>query len=125
MDIIRLLGIELYGYHGVFASERELGQRFEVDVEMFLDLKQAGKSDDLDLTVNYADVYTIIKEIVEEREFNLIEALAEAISEEIMSSFSVEKVVVRVRKPHVGLGGLLKAVEVEIERTPSGLQDID
>lgn len=116
MDVIRLLGMEFYGYHGVFEAEKELGQRFEVDVELHRDLKQAADSDDLDVTLNYVDVYTVVKDIVEERTFNLIEAVAEEIASTILSSFPVAGVTVRVRKPHVSLGGLLRTVEVEIER---------
>lgn len=117
MDAIRLIGMEFYAYHGVFESERELGQRFEVDVELYLDLGRGASSDDLELTLNYVEVYTLVKEIVEEREFDLIEALAGEIAAQILSGFDVETVVVRVRKPHVGLGGLLQAVEVEVERS--------
>lgn len=116
MDVIRLTGMEFYGYHGVFEAEQELGQRFEVDVELFLDLKPAADTDDIEVTLNYVDVYTLVKELVEERTFNLIEALAEVIAGEVLESFSVEGVVVRVRKPHVSMGGLLRTVEVEIER---------
>lgn len=116
MDVIRLLGMEFYGYHGVFEAEQELGQRFEVDVELHVDLKAAADADDIDITLNYVDVYTVVKEIVEERVFNLIEALAETIANEILQGFAVEGVTVRVRKPHVSLGGLLRTVEVEVER---------
>lgn len=116
MDTIRLLGMEFYGYHGVFEAEQELGQRFEVDVELFRDLAEAAETDDIDVTLNYVDVYSLVKEIVEERTFNLIEALAGAICDAILRGFAVDGVRVRVRKPHVSLGGLLRTVEVEIER---------
>ena len=68
------------------------------------------------MTLNYVDVYTIVRDIVEERTFNLIEAVAEEIASTVLSSFDVAGVTVRVRKPHVSLGGLLRTVEVEIER---------
>lgn len=116
MDAIRLLGMEFYGYHGVFEAEQELGQRFEVDVELFRDLATAAETDDIDSTLNYVDVYTVVKDIVEDRTYNLIETLAEAIAYEVLQGFPVEGVAVRVRKPHVSLGGLLRTVEVEIER---------
>lgn len=116
MDVIRLLGMEFYGYHGVFEAEQELGQRFEVDVELHRDLRVAAETDDIELTLNYVDVYTLVKEIVEERTFNLIETLAETIATDILDGFPVQGVTVRVRKPHVSLGGLLRTVEVDIER---------
>lgn len=116
MDVIRLLGMEFYGYHGVFEAEQEFGQRFEVDLELHLDLKPAGATDDLDDTLNYVDVYTVVQEIVEDRTFNLLETVAEVIAYEVLEAFKIAGVVVRVRKPHVSLGGLLRTVEVEIER---------
>lgn len=110
-----------YGYHGVFEAERELGQRFEVDVELHLDLRTIGRADDLDLAVNYVDVYTIVKELAEEREFQLVEGLAHAIGEQLLTSYDLEKVVVRVRKPHAPIGGTTSGVEVEVHRTADDL----
>jgi dihydroneopterin aldolase len=109
-----------YGYHGVFPAEKELGQRFEVDVELATDLSTAAQADDLDAGgINYVDVYTLVKDIVEEREFNLIEALAETIAQEILAAHEVDEVIVRVRKPDVAMGGVLDYVGVEIVRRPA------
>lgn len=120
-DKIVLRNMVFYGYHGVFPAEKELGQRFEVDVELVTDLSRAAQADDLDAgVINYVDVYTLVKEIVEEREFNLIEALAETIAQEILSAHDVDEVTVRVRKPEVAIGGVLDCVEVEIVRRPEG-----
>ncbi|MGE5587967.1 MAG: dihydroneopterin aldolase [Clostridia bacterium] len=118
-DRIVLRNMVFYGYHGVFPAEKELGQRFEVDVELAGDLSTAAQADDLDAGgINYVDVYTLVKDIVEEREFNLIEALAETIAQEILSAHDVDEVTVRVRKPDVAMGGVLDYVEVEIVRRP-------
>ncbi|HHY97636.1 MAG TPA: dihydroneopterin aldolase [Firmicutes bacterium] len=117
-DKILLKDMVFYGYHGAFSAEKELGQRFEVDVEMVTDLSQAAQMDDVELSVNYVDVYTLVKDIVEEREFNLIETLAETICQEILAAYAVREVTVRVRKPHAPLGGLLGYVQVEITRRP-------
>jgi len=115
-DRIVLKNMVFYGYHGVFPVEKELGQRFEVDVEMDLDLSAAGQADDLDLSINYVDVYGLVKDVVEERKFDLIEALAETIAREILSAHAIEGVTVRIRKPDVAIGGVLDYVEVEIAR---------
>ena len=85
-DRLVLENMVFYGYHGAFAAEKELGQQFEVDVELYLDLKSAAAADDLELSVNYVEVYTLVKEIVEEREFGLLETLAETIAGEILSA---------------------------------------
>lgn len=118
-DRITLKNLVFYAYHGVFAAEKELGQRFEVDVDMYGDFQASARADDIDMTVNYADVYALVKEIVEEREFDLIEALAAAISDEVLAIHPVSRVTVRVRKPHAPLGGLADYVECEISRGAS------
>lgn len=115
-DRLTLKNMIFYGYHGVFAAEKELGQRFEVDVDLFLDLYQSGSSDDLDLSINYVEVYTLVKDIVEERQFNLVEALAETIAGEIIAAYPVDKVGIRVRKPSPPGSGVMDGVEVEIKR---------
>lgn len=115
-DRLRLKNMVFYGYHGVFDAERELGQRYEVDLDLWMDLRGIGLQDDLDAAVNYVDVYAIVKEIVEEREFNLMEALAETIAGEVLSAFSVDAVTVSVRKPQPPAGGLMDSMEVEIHR---------
>ena len=118
-DRILLKNMVFYGYHGVFSAEKELGQRFEVDVEMVMDLSAAAQEDDVEVATNYVDVYTLVKDIVEEREFNLIEAMAETIAQEILSAYNIREVTVRVRKPHAAIGGVLDYVQVEITRRPT------
>ena len=55
MDRISLHNMRFYGYHGVYEHEREMGQRFEIDVELSLDLAQAGATDELEDTLDYVD----------------------------------------------------------------------
>ncbi len=116
LDVIRVNNMVFYAYHGVEAAEKKLGQRFEVDVEIFLDTRRAGNTDDIVDTVNYAAVYEIAEEIVIEGEYNLIESMAEDIARLILKRLPVEKTLVRVRKPHVPLPGITDGVEVEIVR---------
>ena len=79
-DLIRLCNMQFYGRHGVNPEEQVLGQRFEVDVDLRVDTRPAGLQDDLRLTINYAQVYKAVKQIVEEERFDLIETLAETIA---------------------------------------------
>jgi len=117
-DAIRLRGMRFYGYHGALPAERELGQRFEVDVELTLDLRPAGQSDDLARTVNYAAVYDDVRQMVEGPPCRLIEALAERIAARVLADYPpVLAVGVRVRKPAAPVAGILETVEVEIERS--------
>ena len=68
--------MQFYGRH-VNPEEQVLGQRFEVDVDLRVDTRPAALQDDLRLTINYAQVYKAVKQIVEEERFDLIETLAE------------------------------------------------
>lgn len=81
MDNIKLTGMEFFGYHGALAEENKLGQRFLVDLELYLDLHQAGAGDDLSASINYAQAYEVVKAVVEGPAFKTIEAVAEQTSE--------------------------------------------
>jgi dihydroneopterin aldolase len=109
--------MEFYGYHGVLPEERKLGQRFRVDVELSLSLAEAGISDDLTQTVNYAGVYQVIREQVEGPPKQLLEALAESLAQSILGRFEpVKEVKVSVHKPEAPIPGVLADVGCEIRR---------
>ncbi len=117
-DRIRLHAMEFEGRHGVGDDERTEAQLIELDVELLLDLKGAGKTDDLARTVNYSDVYKHCRAIVEDRSFRLLEGIAEALAEDLLAAFApLQGVVVRVRKPGVPIDGVLEYAGVEIERS--------
>jgi len=116
-DKIILEGMVFYGYHGVSPEEKARGQRFVVDVELTTDLTRAGGSDDLKDTVDYSEVYRLVKAVIEGRRRDLIEALAQEISSHILSEYRVEEVKVRVKKPQVSIkGSILSGAAVEIVR---------
>lgn len=116
MDKIILKGMQFFGFHGVLAAEKELGQKFIVDIEMFLDLSLAGKSDDLEQTINYADIYALTKDIMEKASFNLIEGVVEKIAEGVLKKELVKKVRVKIEKPNAPVRGVFEHMAVEIER---------
>lgn len=116
MDIIKLSNIVFYAHHGYYEAERELGQRFELDIEVECDLRQAADSDDLKKTIDYRKVYSLAKDAFENYKFKLLETVAERIAEQILSSFNVHSVLIRVRKPHVPLKGFLDHIEIIIKR---------
>ncbi len=116
-DRVVLSGMAFQARHGVHDWEKVEAQRFEVDVELALDVQPAGLDDDLTKTVDYGSVYQVVRQVVESTTFNLIEALAEAIAHEILGGHAqVDEVVVRVRKPEVRLDGPLAYAGVEIRR---------
>lgn len=104
------------GRHGYYDHELLTPQPFEVDVELVLNLQPAGIDDDLGRSVDYGRVYDAVRQIVESTSFRLLEALAEAISHELLADFEIDEVGVRVRKPNVQLGGRLDYAGVEIWR---------
>ena len=116
-DRVVLAGMAFQARHGVNDWEKIDPQRFEVDLELVLDVQPAGIDDDLAKTVDYRAVYATTRQIVESTTFNLIEALAEAIAHEVLLEQAlVEAIVVRVRKPDVRLDGPLAYSGVEIHR---------
>jgi 7,8-dihydroneopterin aldolase/epimerase/oxygenase len=115
-DIIRLRTMRFYAYHGLFAEEAKLGQRFEVDLELHGDFQRAGIQDDLKLSIDYSAVYKLVAEVVTQQRFQLVEALAEHLAKRIGESYAPIALVVRVRKPNPPVPGDFDGVEVEIHR---------
>ncbi len=116
-DHIYLHGMVFEGRHGVTDEERAEPQPIEVDVDLGLDLRPAGTSDDLGQTVDYGDVFAVCRDIVEQRSYHLLEGIAEAVAAEILARFPrVEHVSVRAKKPGVPLEGVVEHAGVEVER---------
>ena len=93
-----------HGRHGTLQAEQELGQPFVVSVELRLDLRPAGTTDDLTKTVDYSEVHRVAREIVEGPPVQLTETLAERIAAGTLDEHPmVEVVKVKVAKPHVRL----------------------
>lgn len=116
MDKIILTGLQFRAFHGVLPEEKQLGQRFIVDLELIGDFRAAGENDDLLRAVNYAEVYAQVKRIVEGTNYNLIEALAERISAELLAGYALTGVIVRVNKPQAPIPGIFANVAVELKR---------
>ena len=116
MGVIRLKNMQFYGFHGVSDSEKHLGGRFEVDVELHLSLKDSCESDDLNDTINYEVIYKTVDACIRKDKFYLIEALANSIAKDILNGHPVDSLIVRVRNPHAPVKGVLDTIEVEIER---------
>jgi dihydroneopterin aldolase len=115
-DRIILKNLVFRGHHGVHLAERELGQRFEVDVELSLDLSRAMLSDALPDTADYSRAFAIVRDEVEQRQYQLLEALAGRIVQRLLGELPVTAVRVQVRKPQVPLDGVLSYAAVEIRR---------
>lgn len=119
-SIIHLKGMEFYAYHGVLNEERVLGQRFLIDLDIF-PLKWIDKSSDsVTDTISYAEVFTLVKDCMEKKQFKLLESLAEHIASSILENFPCAKVRVEVHKPNAPIPGIFSDVSVEIIRESKG-----
>ena len=112
---ISLNNIIVYGFHGVHQEEKTLGQRFEIDLEYRLANPPFPWKDDERATVSYVNAHKIVSRVCAEKSFNLIETLGNRIIEEMRSRYSIDLIIVRVRKPSVPIQGILDYVEVEVE----------
>jgi dihydroneopterin aldolase len=118
-DRLSLVGMRFSGRHGVHPEEKLEAQPFEVDLVLHADLSHAGRSDALADTVDYGSLFDLVRAIVEDRSFNLIEALATSIAETALAATdasTVSSVEVRVRKPEAPIDGDFETVEAALVR---------
>jgi 7,8-dihydroneopterin aldolase/epimerase/oxygenase len=111
---VEVRDLRLFGRHGVQKEERERGQDFVFDVE--LDVGDRGTSDRLEDAVDYVAVARAVQEVSDARSYNLLEALATAVADELERRFSPERVRVRVRKPEIRPAGLDGTVAATVTR---------
>ena len=116
MDTIRLNNISLFAHHGVAPQERELGQRFFVDIELTTDLTAAAQQDDLTLSIDYEAVYHAAARAFVAIPHQLIEGAAWHVMTALFHQFPAQEITVRIRKPSAPGDGILDTVEVELSR---------
>ena len=113
--IVELRGLRVFGYHGAYPEEQERGQHFLFDVE--LEVGDRGADDRLAGAIDYAEVARAVARLSDERRFDLLEALASAVADDLLARFEPARVRVRVRKPEVRPGGLeVEHAAVTVER---------
>lgn len=118
MDRIVMKNLAFFGYHGAMPEENVLGQKFFIDLTLFVDLKKAGTTDSVEDTVHYGEAYNIVKDIVENKRFMLIEKLAQTVCEDLLNKFSkIEEVEISVHKPEAPVAGIFDYFAVEMRRT--------
>ncbi len=99
MDSIEITGIRCYGYTGYLPEEQTLGQWFEVDLVLWLDLAPAAQTDEIEDTFDYREAIAIVKKIIKTSKFALVEKLVSAIAEAILALDQATKVQVKLSKP--------------------------
>lgn len=121
LDHISLVGIEERGLHGMLDHERQDGQLFLVDADIYLDLQAAGASDQIADTVDYSRVSALISRIITGPPCDLLEKVATQIAEETLELANVQAVRICLHKPEAPLGLEKEDVSVTIWR---GLQNL-
>lgn len=116
-DTIRVLGLKFAAKHGVLPEEKNLIQPFEVDVEIKCDLLVPAESDQLDDTVDYSQVVSMVQEVMNGEYCCLIEKLAGLILKKVSGLVNEGEIIVRVRKPKAPISIPFENIEVELIRT--------
>ena len=117
MDKIIIEDLECFGYHGVLKEEQVLGQKFLVSLVLYTDTRNAGTTDRLDKTLNYAEISKKVQTFMNEEKFLLIEAAAEQLAQMLLLSYDLlEKVTVKLKKPWAPVHISMNTVAVEIKR---------
>ncbi|WP_055049150.1 dihydroneopterin aldolase [Devosia sp. A16] len=120
-DRIILSDLGFFGYHGVIPEEAVLGQRFFVDLVCGADLLAAGRSDELQHSISYAEIYDVTKAAFEERRFQLIEAVGQHIVDRLFEAFpAIRWVQVRVKKPSAPIAMVAGEAAIELRRSREG-----
>nr|WP_302937221.1 2-amino-4-hydroxy-6-hydroxymethyldihydropteridine diphosphokinase [Megamonas funiformis] len=117
MDIIRIDNLEVYAYHGAYDEEKEKGQYFYVNAELYTNTRKAGMNDDLDASTNYGTVCDFIHDFMTKHTYDLIETVAEQLAQALLLEFKlVKSVLLEIKKPHAPIEREFESVSVEIER---------
>jgi len=119
VDKVRINNMKFFAYHCLAPEEKSIGQTFEVDIEVSTSLIDAGKTDDLNASIDYSALYAIANEEMHREKFDLIEMVAENISIRILALKGACSTTIRIRKPNAPLDGIFDHVEIEITRERS------
>ena len=120
-DAIFVNGLLIHAHHGVMEHESKVGQRFVLDLELSIDLKDAARSDKLVDTVSYAAIVETASRAFAAQSHRLVEAAAGAVADALLAAFAgVTLVRVTVRKPHAPIAAIFADVGVTLVRSRQG-----
>jgi dihydroneopterin aldolase len=118
MDCIHLTGIRGYGYTGFLPEEQALGQWFEVDVKLWLDLSQPAKTDNIEDTIDYRRVIGLVQKLLKTSKFALVERLAGVIADGILEdSDGISQVQVILSKTAAPIPDFSGKISIELTRS--------
>lgn len=117
MDQIKIENLVIFAHHGVFPEENVLGQKFVVNCTLYVDTRKAGTTDALEHSVHYGEVAQLLTEKMQERNFQLIETVAETLARAVLhKSPLIQAVDLEIQKPWAPVGLPLDTVAVKIHR---------
>ena len=117
MDCIRLQGIRSYGYTGFLPEEQSLGQWFEVDLGLWMDLAKAGRSDRIEDTLDYRQVIAGVKQVIKTSKYALLERLAAEISQQLLNHAEIAQVEIRLTKVAAPIPNFSGQIAIELTRS--------
>ena len=112
MDKILIRGLTVHSLIGVFPEERHAPQRLILDLDLTFDLSQAGRSDDVNDTINYASVCEGLSKIAESTQYQLLEALADEMLNYVLAEYPCSQVKMVMNKPDIMPNGTNVAIEL-------------
>ena len=117
-DIVFVRGLLIHAHHGVMKHVSKVGQRFEIDLELTIDLSAASRSDKLADTVSYAAIVDVASRAFSQRSFRLVEAAAGAVVDAILAAFPpVQAIRITVHQPHAPISAIFADVGVTLTRS--------
>lgn len=112
MAEIAIEGMEFFSYHGHFVEESVIGTRFVVDLYLETDTSASEISDNLNDTVNYLEVYQVVKSEMKNSSY-LIEHVARRIMNSVKSKYpQIDNLKIKLRKMNPPLGGQIESVSI-------------
>lgn len=114
---IKLNKMVFYGYHGTFAEERKLGQRYIVDIMLETDSQHDQEIKKLEDTIDYTKVYDLIKHVMETHSYHLMENCGNHVLDELLRMFpEIKTAEISIKKPSVAINGSLDSAEIIMQR---------
>lgn len=115
---IEISGLSIYTHHGVSSAEREVGQRLVLDLRLELGESDATATDQIDDTVDYAEVCQLVTLVAQQRSHRTLERLCSSIADRLISDYDLEGVWVKAAKPEPPIPLPVEEVSVEVWREP-------
>lgn len=116
---IEISGLSIYTHHGVSEAERKVGQRLVLDLRLELGETDATATDQIEDTVDYAEVCQLVTLIAQQRSHRTLERLVSSIADRLIADYALEGVWVKAAKPEPPIALPVDEVSVEVWREPA------